>query len=56
VHDGVVTLTGMASSEAAHAIARRIRRIEGVVDVRDWLGYPPSGPGRFDVAARFPID
>jgi CBS domain-containing protein len=56
VHDGVVTLTGMAGSEAAHGIARRIRHIEGVVDVRDWLSYPRSGSVGFDTAASFPID
>lgn len=57
VHDGVVTLTGIAeTSEKARAIARRIRRIEGVVAVRDWLGSLPPEPGSFDVLARFPVD
>jgi CBS domain-containing protein len=57
VHDGVVTLTGtVADSETAHGIARRVRRIEGVVDVRDWLSYQAAGAGEFDVLARFPVD
>jgi CBS domain-containing protein len=57
VHDGVVTLTGTTeASETAHEIARRVRHIEGVVAVRDWVSYPPPGPGSFDVAANFPVD
>jgi CBS domain-containing protein len=56
VHDGIVTVTGKASTEGLRAIAPRVRHIEGVVAVRDWLSYPPPEPGSFDVVARFPID
>jgi CBS-domain-containing membrane protein len=57
VQDGVVTLTGTTeSSEIAHAIARRVRHIEGVVAVRDRLAYPPPRPAGVDVLASFPVD
>jgi CBS domain-containing protein len=57
VQDGIVTLTGNAeSSELAGKIARRVRHIEGVVAVRDRMGYPPPQPFRFDVLANFPVD
>jgi CBS domain-containing protein len=57
VHDGIVTLTGTAeTTEEAREIIRRVRHIEGVVAVRDRLGYPPPGPPSFDVSASFPTD
>ena len=56
VRDGIVTLTGTAQAETGHAIARRVRHIEGVVAVRDRMRYPSPGRGSFDVLARFPID
>jgi CBS domain-containing protein len=52
VQDGVVTLTGTTeSNEIAHAIARRVRHIEGVVAVRDRLAYPPPRPAGSSAAA-----
>jgi signal-transduction protein with cAMP-binding, CBS, and nucleotidyltransferase domain len=40
VHDGVVTLTGCPESDlAGRELAGRVRHIEGVVAVRDWLSY-----------------
>jgi len=57
VQDGIVTLTGMAdSSRTAHDITGRAWHVEGVVAVRDEMSYPPPGPVRFDVLARFPAD
>jgi CBS domain-containing protein len=57
VRDGVVTLTGVARPGAArHETMRRIRRIQGVVAVRDQLSYLPSAPEDFDVLASFPAD
>ncbi len=60
VKDGVVTLEGVAeTSDFGHDIVQRVRHLEGVVAVRDRLGYPrraePSDVG-FDVIARFPPD
>jgi CBS domain-containing protein len=56
VHDGIVTLTGKADSGGLRVVAGRVRHIEGVVAVRDWVSYPPPEPGSFDVIARFPTD
>jgi CBS-domain-containing membrane protein len=63
VKDGIVTVEGEAeTSEFGHDIVQRARHVQGVVAVRDRLGYPhpePSGefPGvPFDVIARFPAD
>ncbi len=43
VADGVVTLKGAPESAAlAHRIVERIRRVQGVVAVRDKLAYPPA--------------
>jgi CBS domain-containing protein len=57
VTDGVVTLAGRPRTcPQGHDIVRRARHVQGVVAVRDYLDYPPPGPGDFDVAARFPID
>ena len=60
VKDGIVTLTGVPeTSETGHEIVRRIRHIQGVVAVRDRLGYPTPRErpvGRYDVLASFPMD
>ena len=41
VHDGIVTLTGRAeTAQIARELVAAIRRIEGVVAVRDQLYYP----------------
>jgi CBS domain-containing protein len=57
VRDSIVTLEGTAqASDTVRAITRRVRHIEGVVAVRDRVSCPPSGPGSFDVLARFPVD
>jgi CBS domain-containing protein len=41
VHDGIVTLTGRTdTSQLARALVTAIRQIDGVVAVRDQLGYP----------------
>jgi CBS-domain-containing membrane protein len=59
VKDGVVTLAGRPeTNETGHDIVRRVRRVQGVVAVRDRLNYPPperSG-NRYDVLANFPMD
>jgi CBS domain-containing protein len=49
VRRGVVTITGpVAEREDALNLLARIRHAEGVVTVRDRLGYPGNGPsGRF---------
>jgi CBS-domain-containing membrane protein len=48
VQAGVVTIIGRAQTSAqAHAIIGQARHVQGVVAVRDRLGYPPPGP--FDV-------
>jgi CBS-domain-containing membrane protein len=40
VHDGIVTLTGRPETDqAGHDLVERVRRIEGVVTVRDRLSY-----------------
>ena len=40
VHDGIVTLTGCPENDqAGHDLVERLRRIEGVVTVRDKLSY-----------------
>jgi CBS domain-containing protein len=57
VRDGIVTLDGTAQAgQTVSEITRRVRHVEGVVTVRDRVNCPPSGPGGFDVLARFPID
>lgn len=57
VKDGIVTLTGLPEPPATgRDIARRARRVEGVVAVRDHFTYPPAGPAPFDVLAGFPVD
>ena len=60
VKDGVVTLAGQPeTSEFGHEIARRVRRVQGVVAVRDRFSYPPPPErpiDRFDVLANFPTD
>ena len=41
VHDGIVTLTGRADTrQLASGLVMAVRQIEGVVAVRDQLGYP----------------
>jgi CBS domain-containing protein len=45
VHDGIVTLTGRTeTSQTAGELAAAIRRIEGVVAIRDQLCYPGKAP------------
>jgi CBS domain-containing protein len=44
VHDGIVTLTGRADTrQLASGLVMAVRQIEGVVAVRDQLGYPGKG-------------
>lgn len=44
VHDGIVTLAGRVDSERdARTLMEMIRHVEGVVAVRDRLGYPGDG-------------
>jgi CBS-domain-containing membrane protein len=46
VRCGIVTITGQAESRAvAVRLLDAIRHVEAVVDVRDWLSYPPEDPG-----------
>jgi osmotically-inducible protein OsmY len=41
VHDGIVTLTGRTDTgQLARELVAAIRQIDGVVAVRDQLGYP----------------
>jgi len=41
VHDGIVTLTGRTDTgQLARGLVAVIRQIDGVVAVRDQLGYP----------------
>ena len=41
VHDGIVTLTGRTDTgQFAHGLVLAVRQIDGVVAVRDQLGYP----------------
>ena len=41
VHDGVVTLAGRTDTgQLAHGLVMAVRQIDGVVAVRDQLGYP----------------
>lgn len=41
VHDGIVTLTGRTDTgQFARGLVMAIRQIDGVVAVRDQLGYP----------------
>ena len=41
VHDGIVTLTGRTDTgQLAHGLVMAVRQIDGVVAVRDQLGYP----------------
>jgi osmotically-inducible protein OsmY len=52
VRDGVVTLEGTPETAAiGRDLVRRVRRIQGVVSVRDRLAYPvppvPSRPGPY---------
>jgi CBS domain-containing protein len=57
VTDGLVTLTGTPQTvRQGHDIARRVRHAQGVVAVRDRFIYPPAGPDRLDVLAKFPVD
>jgi CBS domain-containing protein len=59
VMDGIVTLSGRPeTNDVGHRIIRRVRRVQGVVAVRDRLDYPPpERPGdRYDVLASFPMD
>jgi CBS domain-containing protein len=56
VKDGVVTVTGRPLTHAqGHEIIRRMRYVEGVVDVHDRLTYPEGASG-FDVLTAFPAD
>ncbi len=44
VADGVVTITGAPeTADLGHRITDKIRRVQGVVSVRDNLAYPPAG-------------
>jgi CBS domain-containing protein len=59
VKDGIVTLAGEAETgEFGRDMVQRVRRVPGVVAVRDRLSYPPVSPssGEFDVLASFPPD
>lgn len=57
VRDGVVTLTGRPRTCAqGHEIVWKIRHVEGVVDVRDLLGYPGAGPDGLSLMACLPVD
>ena len=41
VHDGIVTLTGYTDTgQLAHGLVMAVQQIDGVVAVRDQLGYP----------------
>ena len=45
VHDGIVTLTGRTETgQTARELVAAIRRVEGVVAVRDQLCYPGKAP------------
>jgi BON domain len=59
VKDGVVTLGGRPEScDVGHDLVQRIRRLPGVVAIRDRLTYPSreASDATFDVVARFPAD
>jgi CBS-domain-containing membrane protein len=58
VKDGVVTLSGRPeTTELGREIVRRVRHIQGVVAVRDRLGYPPDDRAKqYDVLTKFPVD
>lgn len=57
VKDGMVTLTGRPRTCAqGREIVWKIHHVEGVVDVRDLLGYPDAGPSGFDAMANLPVD
>jgi CBS domain-containing protein len=44
VNDGIVTLQGKpGTAEVGHDLVSVVRHMEGVVDVRDELTYPPAG-------------
>jgi CBS domain-containing protein len=44
VHDGIVTLTGRTDTgQLARGLVAAVRQIDGVVAVRDQLGYPGKG-------------
>jgi CBS domain-containing protein len=47
VKDGVVTIGGTPETAyTGHDIVNDVRHVEGVVAVRDRLGYPPDAPAR----------
>lgn len=57
VTDGVATLEGTPQTRGqGDDIVRRVRRVQGVVAVRDRFDNPPPGPEEFDVLASFPSD
>jgi len=59
VMDGIVTLSGRPeTSEVGRQMVWRVRRVPGVVAVRDRLDYPPAerADDRYDVLTGFPID
>jgi osmotically-inducible protein OsmY len=45
VRDGIVTLTGQVHTDReGRAVLEAVRHIQGVVSVRDRLGYPAGSP------------
>ena len=57
VQSGIVTVYGgLVNPRQGRALVRAVRRVEGVVAVRDRLQDPIPEPDVFDVLARFPVD